>query len=500
MKSGAWSIPRAWTSETAFILGGGSSLKGFDASVLRGLGRVISIKEAGLTLAPWADVLFWADPCWIDTNYQRLHLHKGAYKISRAELGQRHGTPPIERSNRIAAALVAAGVKYIPRDPSICLSADPRKVGEPIDSGGSAINVAYLFGCSPIVLLGFDFRPVGHWHDRTIVEPEAKHYERFLPPMMRMAAHLKAQGVRVINATPDSALPCFDFMPLEEVLSMDFAVPVRTVFQTRGRRSTFTPDGGAGVTCRAIRQGGGQAINVGPVSVVVERTSFHVRRAEIAAPAVGDVLTFGGSPYTIDAVQPVENDPDQLMWSLETSWGAQIAYRSISGAGITQSPPQAGTMKVAAAALSGAVTLTIGSTFAVGKLVPGDAFVIDGDDTEYTVAGPVTASSNKFTGVPITPALVEDADLDAEIAFTFARDYSVRGAVAAYGADEMSSGVLMGDRRLVVLQSAFDDAGMADPPKPTDRVTLEGRQFVVQNATALYQDGIPLAWDIQVRG
>ena len=54
-----WSIPPEWTGETAFLLGGGPSLKGFNAECLRGR-RVIAINNSW-ELAPWADVLYFCD-------------------------------------------------------------------------------------------------------------------------------------------------------------------------------------------------------------------------------------------------------------------------------------------------------------------------------------------------------------------------------------------------------------------------------------------------------
>jgi hypothetical protein len=500
VKPAAWAVPRDWASERAFILGGGRSLQGFDASILRGRGRVIGVKESGLTLAPWADVLYWCDPQWTDANWQRLDLHTGPHKICRSQVHERYSATPPALADKIKASLVAAGVKHLPRDPCNALSIDPTKTGEPVDTGGSAINLAHLFGATTIILLGFDMRTTGHWHERTLREPEAKHYERFIPPIERMAARLRDLGVRVINCTPGSALTCFPFQPLDEVLAMDFTPHVRQLFQLRGRLSTFTPAGGSAANCRVIRQGGGEPVQMGPIRVVVDRTRFHVRRAEVAAPDAGDVLTFAGDAYTIDAVQPVERDADKQLWCLETSWGAAVTYRSTTGSGATQSPPQGSTFAVKVAALAGAPSITIDAPFAVGRLLAGDTFTIAGNATVYTVAAPVTAASSTFTGVTFTPVLAANAAEDAAVTFTFSRDYSVRAAIAGYAADEVAGGVQVGDRRVVILEDALDDAGVSDTPKATDRLTFEGRQFTVISATALYGDGVPVAWDLQVRG
>lgn len=79
-----WTVPgEAWAGQTAFILGGGPSLKGFDVERLRGRGKVIGVNNAGIDLAPWCNVLFWADKRWLDWNCDRLHLHTGEWKVSR---------------------------------------------------------------------------------------------------------------------------------------------------------------------------------------------------------------------------------------------------------------------------------------------------------------------------------------------------------------------------------------------------------------------------------
>lgn len=280
---------------------------------------------------------------------------------------------------------------------------------------------------------------------------------------------------------------------------MDFSAHMRTVFALRGRDATYTPSVGDAVSCKAIRQGGGQGIAVGPIRVFVERTQFHVLREDIAAPEAGATLETDDATFTVEAVQPVERDVDRLMWGLDANWGAVVAYRSVSGSGTTQNPPQGSGFTISTAAAAGATEVTIGAGFAVGKLVSGDKFTIEGDDTEYSITEDVTASLSKFTDVPITPALAENAAQGADVTFDFARDFDLRAAIAGYEAAEFAGGVQVGDRRLVILQAAFDDAGMTDTPKVSDRVTLEDTLFTVQNAVAIYEGDTVIAWDVQVR-
>jgi len=239
---------------------------------------------------------------------------------------------------------------------------------------------------------------------------------------------------------------------------------------------------------------------LGPIRVVVDRVCFHVRRAEIANPVAGGTLAVGAETFTVEGVQPVERDAEGLLWALEVGWGALIAYRSVTGSGATQNPPQGSGFTIAANAAAGANAVSIRAGFTVGKLVAGDVLTIAGDGTRYVVTADVQASANQFVNVPISPALAQDAAAGAAVTFDFARDYEVRAAVAGYAANEIMGGVQVGDRRLVILQAALDAAGMTDAPKAGDRATFEGRSIPVQTATAIYQGDAPYAWDLQLRG
>lgn len=209
-----WKVPKDWAGETVFILGGGPSLRGFDAEVLRGKGRIIATNEAGLAgvagaedekpHAPWADVLYWADKRWFNWNRDRLGEHTGRYKIARLA-----PEPPSEQD-----------IKVLPQG-GAPLSDDPSRLAG-FCSGGASINLAYLFGASRIVLLGFDMRADGrgdNWHCRHKQGTDKSRYvTHFMPPIAAMAWPLKQRGVEVINCTPGSALSCFPILPLEDLL------------------------------------------------------------------------------------------------------------------------------------------------------------------------------------------------------------------------------------------------------------------------------------------
>jgi len=199
-----WEVPVGkWRGEVAFLLGGGPSLKGFDANRLKGRGRVIAINDAGLDLAPWADILYFSDGWerWYGWNRHRLDEFKGWEIVTRVRVGDPR-------------------VRELGHKPRQAISRNPKFLSG-FCSGGAAINLAYLLGARVIVLMGYDMRP-GNWHDNHKAPPNKKqHRAKFIPHIEWMAPELEAEGVVVLNTNPRSALRCFPFADIEELLSMD---------------------------------------------------------------------------------------------------------------------------------------------------------------------------------------------------------------------------------------------------------------------------------------
>lgn len=90
------------------------------------------------------------------------------------------------------------------------------------NSGFQAINLAYLFGATRIILLGFDMQRTDgkeHWHGN---HPSGlnRHspFEKFAKNFDALSKDLEAEGVEVINATRQTALKCFKRKNLEEAL------------------------------------------------------------------------------------------------------------------------------------------------------------------------------------------------------------------------------------------------------------------------------------------
>lgn len=201
-----WQVPRMWDGETVFVIGGGPSLRGADLTAIQRR-PVIGINQA-FRLGPWVPVTFFGDPSFFDTNYADLRLHPSLKVTNHARL--RH-IPWI----RVLRRGKPLGIESARADTTAWNS----------NSGGSAINLAVLFGAKRIVLLGFDMRLDAqgnhNWHDLyTSRSPDDVYEKRFLPRFRAVAEDLKALGIECVNANPDSALEEFPKLPLEEAVQL----------------------------------------------------------------------------------------------------------------------------------------------------------------------------------------------------------------------------------------------------------------------------------------
>lgn len=197
-------ISRLWVGETAFILACGPSLRGFDASVLRGR-RVITINDS-YQLATWADVLYACDARWWETR---------ASVVAKAWQGGMRVT----LENRIP------GVLRLRNTGESWLETEPDGLRNGKNSGYQAIGLAYHLGAARIVLLGYDMqlgaRSEMHWNARPERQTEAgfaRTLSLMLPLFDTLAEPLAAAGVEVLNATPGSALRTWPMVRLGDVL------------------------------------------------------------------------------------------------------------------------------------------------------------------------------------------------------------------------------------------------------------------------------------------
>jgi hypothetical protein len=203
-------IGRIWEGETVVIIGGGPSLTRDDVEYCRGKARIIAINNTYL-LAPWADIVYFADARWYS-------WHK-----TRAEFKALPGPLVTIENGGLPKADARVHCLRVGRPQGLSTKPDTLHTGS--NSGFQSVNLCYLAGVRRIVLLGFDMRAVNkrtHWHPGHPVRTPETVYARLMVPRMKTALpQLHAAGIEVINATPGSALRLFKMGTLQNALKAD---------------------------------------------------------------------------------------------------------------------------------------------------------------------------------------------------------------------------------------------------------------------------------------
>lgn len=93
------------------------------------------------------------------------------------------------------------------------------------NSGFQAIGLAYLFGASRIILVGFDMQADGrkqHWHGNHppgLANGGEGRYAAWRRAMEHLALDIKRTNCKVLNASRRTALKCFQRVTLETALN-----------------------------------------------------------------------------------------------------------------------------------------------------------------------------------------------------------------------------------------------------------------------------------------
>lgn len=195
-----WHVPPAWSGERCFILCSGESIGPQTAQIRQLRGRFIAVKH-GVLVRPDADVLFLSGERNPEIGLSLIPRFTGQYVVSRT------------RSN----PAYPDSVKVVTRTKDhehLCQLRD-HVCG--FDTGTSAINLAYHFGATEVVLLGYDMRGK-HFCKHPLDHIPQQHFDRHMRPLAALAADCVAKGVRVVNCSPGSAVTAFEAQPLEAFL------------------------------------------------------------------------------------------------------------------------------------------------------------------------------------------------------------------------------------------------------------------------------------------
>lgn len=199
-----------WRGQTAVIAASGPSLSDAQVSAVYADDhlRVITTNTTWEKFPYAVDVIYACDMLW--------------WKVNQAKIRQYNLIPRCWTQDRNSAE--RWGLNWVRQSARPGLGLKDLHVNG--NSCFGAINLAYLFGCRRIILLGADMKPGPkgrlHWHeDHPAPCVQKLQFKEWLHKSVQLAKDLKAAGVDVINSTPDSALTVFRKLPIEEALRAD---------------------------------------------------------------------------------------------------------------------------------------------------------------------------------------------------------------------------------------------------------------------------------------
>jgi hypothetical protein len=197
-----------WDDDPVFIIGGGPSLAHFDFGVLNGY--KLGINDSAFYAK--ADALFSLDPAWITRRRPEIMAFKGPKFFA---------VPPNYSFDREWLP----NVTYLLHSNGAALTTEPTEINGS-NSGYGALNFAFLKKAKSMTLLGFDMGGSGamHWHPEYDWYDKGVQYSNYTVWAKEFEAaqkQLVKAGVTVLNASPDSAIECFQKISLDTLKYWD---------------------------------------------------------------------------------------------------------------------------------------------------------------------------------------------------------------------------------------------------------------------------------------
>jgi len=202
-------ISPVWYGKTAVVIGSGPSLS------LKQIAMIWQAKEAkkigviavndNYQIAPWADWVYGCDYKFWQWHEHIVFQHFDGKKCTTDE----------------KAASKWPTLHYLVGEHRPGWSCDPGMLHYGRNSGYQASNLAFLLGAAKIILVGFDHRfpkNQAHWFGDH-PDKVRSWYENWTVCWQSILPQADEYRIEIINATPDSALKVFKYVPLKEALN-----------------------------------------------------------------------------------------------------------------------------------------------------------------------------------------------------------------------------------------------------------------------------------------
>lgn len=195
---------KARTPKTIAIVASGPSLTLGDVQYAAKRADLLVIND-NYRLAPNARWLYACDGDWWDYHIAEVRdVFKGELWTQDAGAAARHGLNLIPSAKRDG------------------LSTDPTVIHQGHNSGYQAINLAYHFGATRCVLLGFNGAPVNgkrHWfgdHPPALMQTSEAGFADMRASFQTIPLQLESLGLEILNCTPGTAIEAFPVAKLKD--------------------------------------------------------------------------------------------------------------------------------------------------------------------------------------------------------------------------------------------------------------------------------------------
>lgn len=212
-----FTVPRTMEGETAVCIASGASLSDDDVKYVRDMKAAgkcrIFVCNNNYQKVPEADVLFFCDKTfWV---WHALNKDFQNFKGTKVTLSNEIGQPDINVMN-------------LGMTEGLSFHQDTLRTGG--NSGYMQINLAFLYGCKRVILLGYEMQPLIIKHENGTMEEKihwfgdhpqktpAAFFQHVKGHFASMIPDLEANGLEVINCSTNTAIDCFLIKPLREVL------------------------------------------------------------------------------------------------------------------------------------------------------------------------------------------------------------------------------------------------------------------------------------------
>lgn len=197
-----WSAEREWPNETVYIIASGPSISSQNIELLRG--RRVIVINSSYTVAPWADILFFADGRWWDDNKKEVNVNFNGRIVTTAKN-------------------MPSSLFYLEKViPPPGLSSSRCKLVVQRTSLQASINLAVHLGTNKIVILGADMGRDSegrtHHHKPHKWSQKPGCWDQQMDQLQLTVEPLKKLKIDVINCSEVSRIKWWPKMKLEDTL------------------------------------------------------------------------------------------------------------------------------------------------------------------------------------------------------------------------------------------------------------------------------------------